>query len=517
MKIHFKEISVMRVLSCWAVLGAVVLFAHTLPAFAAEAGMPDEGKPKAADVVTIPLNEGKPKAAVAGTGAPDKGKPQFDFGLSSGFSVMSLKNTHFGLGQMDVTYYPKDISRTEFYVAPRVNMLWDISSVGTVYGGLRPVGSFTNGDGDSWGLTAGEHYNYQKDVPPSLVGKSMKRIDIDSAYLGWKSGDTLSFLDKDGLDISLGRQNFQLGDGMVLVDGNDEANSHKGIYWLDPRQAWELAGLARIKKAPFNIELFSLMTDRDSGTDLIGGGNFELVDSKLGKIGVSYFKVFESDFAARNGMSVYGVHARGNPIPALPILELAGELDFQKNSSPDLEAHAYFLEAKLFMPFLPWYPTLGYRYASFSGDKGSTAKNEGWDYLHNGSTPNGFGYWYQGIVVGTYETRLSNLNTQFVNLTVVPPIQGSWLKILYYDHRFDDKSTAKIDGSAVSSNRFATEWDVVLGYSPTKKVDYMAIYGLATPGQGGRDRYSFPDPDPAKSIKSDKNASMLQFTVLVHF
>ncbi|MDD2853105.1 MAG: hypothetical protein PHY09_14565 [Desulfuromonadaceae bacterium] len=499
MKIHFKEISVMRVLGCWAVLSAALLLTNNLPAYAAGAGASDEDKPKS--------------VAAADAGTSDNNMPKFDFGLSAGLSLMSLRNTHFGLGQQDVTYYAKDISRTEFYLAPRANMQWNVPEAGTVYGGFRPVGSFTNGDGDSWGLTASEHYNFQLNQPPSLVGKSMYRIDVDSAYLGWKSGDKLSFLDADGLDVSFGRQNFQLGDGMVLVDGNDEANQSKGIYWLDPRQAWEGAGLVRIKKDPYNIELFTLLTDKDSFNDVIAGGNFELVSKKLGKVGVSYFNIIDSEMDNRDGMSVYGLHARGNPIPSMPIFEVAGEVDFQKNSNPNVEAHAYFLEAKLFIPFLPWYPTVGYRYASFSGDKGSTSKNEGWDYLHNGATSNGFGYWYQGIVVGTYETRLSNLNTHFVNLTIVPPVQGSWAKILYYDHRFDDKSTAKIDGSAVSSNRFATEWDVIFGYSPSKKVDYMAIYGNATPGKGGKDRYAFPAP----AAISDKNSTMLQFTVLVHF
>ncbi|MDD2365066.1 MAG: hypothetical protein PHN84_02775 [Desulfuromonadaceae bacterium] len=497
MRMYFRGKSVVRLLSCWFVLSVTLIIGGTSAANAAE------------NEVTGAAKAGK----TVDSATPAIGKPKFDFGLSAGFSVISLRDTHFGLGQLDVTYFPKDISRTELYLAPRANMVWEIPESGTLYGGLRGVGSFTNGDGDSWGLTAGEHYYYEKNAPPALVGESMQHIDIDSAYLGWKSGKEISLLDQDGLDISFGRQNFQLGDGMVLIDGNDEANQHKGIYWLDPRQAWKLTGLVRIKKEPYNIELFSLLTDKDAYSDLIAGGNFELVDKKLGKVGISYFNIVDSDLASRDGMSVYGLHARGNPVPSLPILELGGEIDLQKNSSPDLEAYAYFLEAKLFIPFLPWYPTIGYRYSSFSGDKNSTDKNEGWDYLHNGSTSSGFGYWYQGIVVGTYETRLTNLNTHFVNLTIVPPIKGSWAKILYYDHRFADKSTAKIDGSEVSSNRFATEWDVVLGFSPTKKVDYMLIYGDATPGQGGKDRYSFPAP----ASSSNKNASLLQFTVMVHF
>ena len=161
---------------------------------------------------------------------------------------------------------------------------------------------------------------------------------------------------------------------------------------------------------------------------------------------------------------------------------------------------------------LPWYPAIGYRYASFSGDDAGTKdKNEAWDPLHNGSTAKGFGYWYQGIVVGTYEGRLTNLNTHYVNLTLAPVVKDMqpviWMKALYYDHRFNDRSTARLDGAAVSSDRFATEWDFMLGYSPTKKVDYMAIYGSAKPGQGGKDR----------NYGADKVETLIQFALMIHF
>lgn len=455
--------------------------------------------------------------ALAETAVAAKEGTQFDYGLSAGFSTMSLGNTHFGLGQLGANL-SKDIARSEGYIAPRVNMVSETAGSGTLYGGLRAVSSFSRGDGDSWGLTIGEHWLWNGANPnaqtfnPAVVGKNMSYTNIDSAYLGWKSGSKFSSLDKDGLDVSVGPQNFQLGDGMVLADGSDEANQRKGIYWLDPRQAWKNTAIARISAAPYRAELFYLRSDKDSFNDAIVGGNFELVHAKLGKIGISHFEVNNSDMLARDGLKVTGLHGRGHPIASLPTLELAGEIDVQKNNSVD--ASAWFVEASYFMPTLPWYPTLGYRYASFSGDKaGTTGKSEGWDYLHNGSTPRGFGYWYQGIVVGTYETRLSNLDTHFLNLTLAPPIQGSWIKVLYYDHRFDQPSTAHLNGGAVSSDRFATEWNLMLGYSPSKKVDYIAIYGNAKPGQGGKERYS----GVAGNANTGKNASMLQFTLLVHF
>ena len=168
------------------------------------------------------------------------------------------------------------------------------------------------------------------------------------------------------------------------------------------------------------------------------------------------------------------------------------------------------------MPSLPWYPTLGYRYSSFSGDKASTSKNEGWDYLYNGSTERGFGYWYQGLVVGTYETRLSNLDTHFVNLTLIPPVKGGWMKVLYYNYQFNERSAvAPFYNTPISSNRFASEWDFILGYSPTQKVDYMLIYGNAKPAQGGIDRSTGTDP-LGTYHNGDIHSTMLQFTMLYH-
>ena len=456
-------------------------------------------------------------ASILSSGATFAGEqvaPVFNFGFTGGFSTMSIDNVHFGIGQLGANL-SKDIARSEGYIAPSVTMEWKNQNSTTVYGGLRAVSSFTRGDGDGWGLTVGEHWQWNgvSAVSSTVVGKNMSNTSVDSAYLGWRSGDRISFLDKNGLDISVGPQNFQLGDGLVLADGNDEANQNKGIYWLDPRQAWKNTVVARIGAAPFRGELFYLKADDDGLNDSIQGANLELVSEKLGKIGVSYFEVKDSDRLERKGMTVTGIHGRGRPIASLPTLELAAEVDFQKNSSRNQEGQAWFVEANYFMPSLPWYPTIGYRFASFSGDKSDTVgKNEAWDYLHNGSTPRGFGYWYQGIVVGTYETRLSNLDTHFFSLTVVPPVQGSWIKILYYDHKFNQSGTARlVDRGPVSSNQFASEWNAIVGYSASKKVDYMMIYGSATPGQGAKEYFAgIPG-------KSDRNTSVLQFTALVHF
>ena len=69
----------------------------------------------------------------------------------------------------------------------------------------------TRGDGDAAGFTTGEE----------------ERLALEDALVGWRSGELLSELGKDGLDISFGRQNFMLGSGF-LIDG-DALNFGKGF------------------------------------------------------------------------------------------------------------------------------------------------------------------------------------------------------------------------------------------------------------------------------------------------
>lgn len=441
--------------------------------------------------------------------ATDPSKPTFKFGLSAGFSTMAISNSHFGRGllwplptpEIPLDSYKTDVTRTELYIAPKLDMTWDLQSRGTVFGGIRGVFSKTEGDGDTWNLTA----------------DSPSHGDLDQLFVGWRSKPAAG---KPTWELSYGHQDFQLSDGMVLVDGDNETS--KAIYWGDPRKAWENAAIAKVDYSKMHLELFSLNADGDYYADGAGnplggnlgdsiqGANIEYRDQALGRFGLSRFRISDSDFPTRRGMSVTAVNGRVRPIKTKPTFEVAAEYDWQRNPGHDIEADAWFAEGT-YTIVRPWYPTFGYRYSSFSGDNASTSRNEGWDSLHNGFTPRGFGYWYQGLVVGTYESLLTNLDTHFFHVTVAPPmVPGAWIKLLYYDHSFNDKSTAgmfPVGGAPVSSTAFAKELDFVVGFSASPKFDIIAAFATASPGQGGRDR----------SQGFGKDESLVQFTVLFHY
>jgi hypothetical protein len=90
---------------------------------------------------------------------------------------------------------------------------------GVVYGGASAIGSLTVGNGDVGGFTDGGD----------------KQVDVEDLYAGWRSGTLLKdSLGEDGLDLSLGRQKFHVGDGFLIWDGNFDTGG-EGAYWLSPR------------------------------------------------------------------------------------------------------------------------------------------------------------------------------------------------------------------------------------------------------------------------------------------
>ena len=70
-----------------------------------------------------------------------------------------------------------------------------------------------------------------------LHRRRRQAVDLEHLYAGWRSGDLLAdSLGEDALDLSLGRQEFQVGDGFLIWDGNFD-NAGDGAYWLGPRTA----------------------------------------------------------------------------------------------------------------------------------------------------------------------------------------------------------------------------------------------------------------------------------------
>ncbi|WP_042445116.1 alginate export family protein [Azospirillum sp. B510] len=388
-------------------------------------------------------------------------------GLTAGLGAISVKNANLGAGVTTPSgKNQKDRNWVEGYVAPSLKLTYATESVGTLYSGVRAVSSGTGGDGDAGGFTQGRQ----------------GRTDLDNLYVGWKSGDLLSSLGKDAIDLAYGRQNFAIGDSFIIGDGTLDSQ-RQGSYWLGPRRGWNTGtAVAKFDIAPVHADLFRLKSDKNSNTDVIYGGNLEWRFGAEGKssLGASYMRIDESKLATRKGMDIYNLRALGVTIPSVPGLTLSAEYVKEHNNraGAQLDASAWYGEAAYTFADVTWTPRASYRYSQFSGDNPGTAKSEAFDPLHLGAPR--WGSWLQGEINGQYfPTSNSNVKVHNVQFAV-QPTETLTLTALLYDFRFDRKP------AGVTSSHVGNEINLAADWAATPNLLVSAAVGQFFAGDGGK-------------------------------
>ena len=92
-------------------------------------------------------------------------------------------------------------------------------------------------------------------------------VAVDEAWLGWNSGSLFAdSLGEDAVDLSFGRQDFDLGSGFLIWEGATNGGN-RGAYWLAPREAFEMTGIAKLETHGFIGRAFYLEPDDDPDTE----------------------------------------------------------------------------------------------------------------------------------------------------------------------------------------------------------------------------------------------------------
>lgn len=292
---------------------------------------------------------------------------------------------------------------------------------GNLYGGIGLISSLTRGDGDAGGYSTGDE----------------SRTSLDSAYLGWKSSD-------ETLDVSVGKQMFQLGDGFLIAgdalnlgDGLDKAYGtdvdRGGAYYLAPRKTFANSAIVRFAATDsLKTTGFWLQSDNPYQQDTrLAGADLEWT-TPLGAVGTSLIRILGVDAGSglglwdqRDGMNIVSLRGQGNA--GVENLALSAEFVRENGGNSDVKnnASAWYLEAGWTFADLPWTPTLNGRYATFSGDDADTSTNEAFDPLFFGFT-RGYGTWFQGEVAANYAGPAnSGNNVKRLELSAAP--SESWV------------------------------------------------------------------------------------------
>jgi hypothetical protein len=328
---------------------------------------------------------------------------KLDLALTATTGYFHTESVNFGAGRRepDGTVDTR-VHWAEGFIEPVLKAAYDSDAWGTLYGGLGYVGALTRGEGDAGGFTRG----------------TAEDIATEHLYFGWRSGQLFPALGENAIDLSYGRQEFRLGEGFILSDGNLDIGA-KGTYFLMPRTAFERAALLRFNLTPVRADLFYLSSDADQANTELAGINLEYVEEALGTFGISYFHITDSASPLRNGMHVLSLRGKGRPLD--PHVFLAAEYVLEEHSGA-VQAHAWYVEAGYTWVQGPGSPGLHYRFSHYSGDDPISGENESFDplfydplfYTYNPERV--WGTWTQGEITGAYLLFNSNLNIHMVQL-----------------------------------------------------------------------------------------------------
>jgi hypothetical protein len=252
--------------------------------------------------------------------------------------------------------------------------------------------------------------------------------------------------EKTLLDVSVGKQVYQLRDGFLLskIPVSTSIGERAALY-LGPRLSSENTVLVRAKSAKLGLDAFliepSEIEEIASDTKLAGVNlqyAFEGVEAAF-----TYFYVPDSNstFRApgsvqlpREGLRTYNPSRSLKKLFGREGIWLKAEYAYQDHEDFDMSADAGFVWAGYEMTKAAWRPTFSYRWSYFSGDDPDTSTYERFDPLFSG----GLGNFLPGIVFSkTYKN--ANLITHRATVSLKPRDQLE-LIVDYFNHRADVKN-----------------------------------------------------------------------------
>jgi len=335
----------------------------------------------------------------------------------------------------------------------------------SIYGEIGAISGATWGSGDAGGYNNGTE----------------RESALDRAYIGIKSGNAFPHLRRDGVQLSVGMQKIQVGDGFLINGdgislGNNLTNglfNRSGSLYLVIRNAFaKTAWLHLGADGPWRADLIWLKSDqRLKAKPELAIAVLER-HHRLGMLGVTHFRGLDVDAryanafsAQRGGMKVTSLRGAGNP--GMAPLRLHFEYARQSKRSGHETA---------------WYAESGWQFARGWGkpvvSMRRTRYSEDYDTMFSGYS-RGFGTWFQGEVAINYTGPvMRNAVIDQIRMELTPG--GSW-DFGVIGHRFrtlDDRTQDNFD---------AWEVDTFVNFNPFKGLIITPVLGLYKPKLAAED------------------------------
>jgi len=391
--------------------------------------------------------------------------------FNADLAVVGFANSNSWFGESESFLGENTDSWFELGFEPQLSLETPLGK-GTFFGKLSAVYTNTFGD-DASGLTIGAddtHY-----------------LRIEQGHIGWKMNDLFAGLEDDVFSLSIGRQDYVIGTGLLIADGGGDGGDRGGWY-LGMRKAFKNSAIARIASKELLAEAFYL-ENQPRGGGIEGdatGGNFEYHFGDKLTLGGTYMLVDANDPAFEDNLDVYSGRATWKPLAALT---LSGEYAHQ--TSDQIKANGWYAQAAYEAKDLPWSPVFSYRYATFDGDDPDTARSENFRGIAYGYTD--YGSWYQGEITGNYPLGNNNLTSHLLRVKMQPSEKVT-LNLMYYNFTLDEPTALD---AGVTSDDWGDEIDFIVDWQATDKVYVIGVVGVLFPGEaaeqwvGGNDNWLY--------------------------
>jgi hypothetical protein len=196
--------------------------------------------------------------------------------------------------------------------------------------------------------------------------------------------------------------------------------------------------VVKINTEPVRGDVFWLRTDGDFRDSRVVGVSLETTTREaFGTLGFMYIEVLEGGAFNLDGIEAWNLRATAVEFPGIENVELYAEWVLEVGSDDDgggrdNDAVGWYVEGQYHCKWLPWTPTLAYRYVRLSGDEADTVENEEYRGLFYTIFKRDWDTWYQGEIAGEYHLFNQNQVTQMFKLKSFPHPQ--WALTFYYYH-----------------------------------------------------------------------------------
>ena len=329
---------------------------------------------------------------------------------------------------------------------------------GTFFSALSAVYTSTAGD-DASGLTVG------------LDKKS--ELTLELGNVGWKVEDLFDALENDTFTITLGRQDYNIGTGLLINDGAEDG-AERGGWYLAMRKAFTRALVATLDSDTWMFEAFRVRNNPRKGGPLgeAYGANVEYKFGEDARLGTTYMEV-DPNVAGSVKLDVYSARASWRGESGFGVAA-----EYADESSSQVSSRGYYGEVSYVLLNPSWSPVLSYRYAHFDGDNPATPLDEGFHEIAYGFTD--WGSWYQGEITGEYALGNGNLISSLLRVQLAPR-EDLTLNAMLYKFTLDRPASFGVVSKDWGDElNFTAEWQV------NERMLVTGVLGALFPGEAAR-------------------------------